>query len=382
MKTILILDDDENILSTFSMALRHHGYNVIEASSGDVGLELAKKHLPDLILSDISMPGSDGQAVLQSIRQHPELSEKQVVLMTGQTHLVTPRRGMELGADDFLVKPVSLGDLLRCVEARLKRAQVHWRVEDRMLTKLRSTLHSSLPHELFTPLGGIIGLADVLLADSETFTPEESKDMLTDIHSSALCLHRTLRNYLMILDLEEFQATTPVTEKLATKQIEENILSGIQASALRTGRLDDIQVNVDECTIIGVPGDVNLIAEELVDNACKFSRKGTTVEVHFGADAVLTVKDSGRGMTPGEIEQVGSFQQFDRKKHEQQGLGLGLALVQKLAHKCGAKLSMQSQPSQGTTVKAAFQIADEIASRFANARDRFPPLPPGPDAPA
>jgi len=125
MKTILLLDDDENILSTFSLALRHHGYNVIEASSGEEGLELAKKHLPDLILSDISMPGKDGQAVLQSIRQHPELSTKQVVLMTGQTHLVTPRRGMELGADDFLVKPVSLGDLLRCIDARLKRAEVH-----------------------------------------------------------------------------------------------------------------------------------------------------------------------------------------------------------------------------------------------------------------
>src|SRR5471030_1329480 len=111
------------------------------------------------------MPGNDGQAVLQQIRLDPELNTKQVVLMTGQTHLVTPRRGMELGADDFLVKPVSLGDLLRCVEARLQRAQIHWRVEDRMLTGLRTSLQSSLPHELFTPLGGIIGLADILCSD-------------------------------------------------------------------------------------------------------------------------------------------------------------------------------------------------------------------------
>src|ERR1700744_4142525 len=105
MKTILLLDEDETILSTFSMALRHHGYRVIEASAGDEGIELAKQHLPDLIFSDISIPGKDGQAVLQQIRQHPELGTKQVVLMTGQTHLVTLRKGMELGADDFLVKP-------------------------------------------------------------------------------------------------------------------------------------------------------------------------------------------------------------------------------------------------------------------------------------
>src|ERR1700677_4365903 len=101
MKTILLIDDDENIRSTFSLALRHHDYRVIEAGSGTEGLQLARKHLPDLILSDISMPGMGGQDVLKSIRETPELSGKQVVLMTGQTHLVTPRKGMALGADDF-----------------------------------------------------------------------------------------------------------------------------------------------------------------------------------------------------------------------------------------------------------------------------------------
>ncbi len=358
MKTILLLDDDENILSTFSMALRHHGYRVIEASSGDVGLELAKEHLPDLILSDISMPGKDGQAVLQQIRLHPELSTKQVVLMTGQTHLVTQRRGMELGADDFLVKPVSLGDLLRCVEARLERAQIHWRVEDRMLSKLRGTLQSSLPHELFTPLGGIIGLADVLRADYANLSSEEVLDFVKDIHQSALRLHRTLRNYLMILDL---QATPTegvvVKERLSPEDLKQSLRSGVQTAVEYHGRASDIASQVETCAIIATPGDVSLIVEELVDNACKFSRKGTGIKIHFGSDAVLKITDSGRGMSPEEIAQVGSFQQFDRKKHEQQGLGLGLALVQKLAARCGAKVSIESELAQGTTVTVAFKAA-------------------------
>jgi len=362
VKTILLLDDDENILSTFSMALRHHGYRVIEASSGDVGLELARKHLPDLILSDISMPGKDGQAVLQQIRLDPELSTKQVVLMTGQTHLVTPRRGMELGADDFLVKPISLGDLLRCVEARLQRAQIHWRVEDRMLSKLRTSLQSTLPHELFTPLGGIIGLADILKADFPNLPPEEVADLLNDIHQSALRLHRTLRNYLMILDHEETPGEKKVvTEQLPVSRLEESLRSGIQASASRHGREKDVKINFKLCPIIGTPGNVNLIAEELADNACKFSPKGTSIEVEFSPDAVFTIKDAGRGMTAEEIKQVGSFQQFDRKKQEQQGLGLGLALVQKLAGKCGAELSLESQVSVGTTVKVAFRPSDSAS---------------------
>jgi signal transduction histidine kinase len=356
MKTILLLDDDESILSVFSMALRHHGYRVIEASSGDEGIELAKQHLPDLILSDISMPGKDGQAVLQTIRQHPELSTTQVVLMTGQTHLVTLRKGMELGADDFLVKPVSLGDLLRCVEARLERAQIHWRVEDRMLSKLRGTLRSNLPHELFTPLGGIIGLSDVLLGDYANLSSEEIQDFLKDIHQSALRLHRTLRNYLLILDLEAVSPEAAmVTEQLPRQEVERNLVSGIQTAIDFHQRTEDVVLHLETCTIMATPGDISLMAEELVDNACKFSRKGTPIKIHFGADGVLTVSDEGRGMSSEEIAKVGTFQQFDRKKHEQQGLGLGLALVQKLAAKCGATLSIESELAKGTTVKVKYR---------------------------
>ena len=362
MKTILLLDDDENILSTFGMALRHHGYRVIEAASGDVGIELAKQHLPDLILSDISMPGADGQVVLQSIRQHPELSAKQVVLMTGQTHLVTPRRGMELGADDFLIKPISLEALLRCVEARLNRAQIHWRVEDRMLSKLRSTLQSTLPHELFTPLGGIIGLTGILRADYATLTPAEIKDILDDIHHSAHRLHRTLRNYLFMLDLEgRSEGDARVTEHLSPQMLKENLISGVKTTINRNGRKEDVTLRVDDCSAIATPDDINMIVEELLDNACKFSRRGSEIDVHFGANGVLAVSDAGRGMTPEEIAQIGVLQQFDRKKHAQEGLGLGLALVQKLCARCGATLSFESKPGIGTTAKVAFQVPSAAA---------------------
>jgi signal transduction histidine kinase len=278
--------------------------------------------------------------------------------MTGQTHLVTHRRGMELGADDFLVKPVSLGDLLRCVEARLDRAQVHWRVEDRMLTGLRTSLQSTLPHELFTPLGGIIGLADILRSDFPNLSPVEIKELLDDLHSSALRLHRTLRNYLMILDLQSNANNgAPVVERLDPKRIKENLDSGVNAAAHRNERSPDIRISVDASPIIATPGNVNLIAEELADNACKFSRPGTLVQIRFGPDGILTVTDTGRGMSPEEIAQVGSFQQFDRKKQEQQGLGLGLALVQKLTARCGGAFSIESRPAEGTTVKIAFKLA-------------------------
>jgi len=162
----------------------------------------------------------------------------------------------------------------------------------------------------------------------------------------------------MILDFESAKAEeAPTTEKVLLQALKENLKSGAEASIRRHGRAEDAAITIEGCAVFATPGHLNLIAEELVDNACKFSRKGTRITVHFGPDAVLTITDAGRGMSPEEIAQVGSFQQFDRKKHEQQGLGLGLALVQKLAARCGATLSIASQPSQGTTVKVAFRPA-------------------------
>ena len=356
MKTILLIDDEENIRMVFGLALRHQGYRVIEAASGDIGIELARKHLPDLILTDISMPGSDGQAVLQKIRQDPELSTKQVVLMTGQTHLVTPRKGMEAGADDFLVKPVSMEALLNCVEARLKRAQIHWRVEDRTLAKLQTSLHSTLPHEFFTPLGGIIGLTEILRGGMTTFSPEEIKEMLDDLHHSALRLHRSLRNYLLIFDLQSISSGTAatMTERLSPQDLQASLKTGVNEAVRRNARREDVVFEVEEGAVRAMAGDMSLLVEELVDNACKFSPRGSKIKVRFTGDGVLTVTDLGRGMSPEEIEQIGAFQQFDRKKHEQQGLGLGLMLVQRLAVKCGAKLTIESELTKGTRVKIAF----------------------------
>lgn len=174
MKTLLLIDDDEDVLATLSFALTHPGRRILTAGTGDDGIALARQHLPDLIISDINMPGTDGRSVLQTLRADPQLGTKQIVLMTGNTTAFTPRTGMNPGADDFLVQPFSLEDVLRCVEARLKRADLNWRVEDRILADLRRALASTLPHEPFTPLAGILGLTEILRTEQGGCRPPMS----------------------------------------------------------------------------------------------------------------------------------------------------------------------------------------------------------------
>jgi signal transduction histidine kinase len=356
MKTILLIDDDQQVRMMFGVALRKNGYRVIEADSGVTGLAMAREHLPDLILSDINMPGGDGPTLLRDIRHDPELRSKQVVLMTGRPDLVTPRKGMEEGADDFLVKPISLKALLSCVAARFSRASISWRVEDQMLAQLRSSVPSQLPHECFTPLAGIIGLLEILRSDDSGLAPKEIQDIHNDIYQSALRLHRTLRNYLLILDLQT-APSEPVPPPLSPREAEESIQAGVNEALRLNKRREDVTVRVTACSISVKPGDLSRMVEELVDNACKYSRQGTPVEVELSADGRLTIKDQGRGLTAEEIGLIGAFRQFDRKKHEQQGLGLGLVLVQKLAVQCQAEFSINSQSGKGTQAQITFPLA-------------------------
>jgi DNA-binding response OmpR family regulator len=115
MKTILLVDDDQSVRILYGLVLRRNGYHVLEADSGGIALDMARKHLPDLILSDVIIPGSDGVSLLRQIRDDPDLKYRPFVLMSGSPDLVTSYKGIE-AADDFLVKPIGLQELLNCVK--------------------------------------------------------------------------------------------------------------------------------------------------------------------------------------------------------------------------------------------------------------------------
>jgi two-component system, sensor histidine kinase and response regulator len=358
MKTILLIDDCQEVRTTFCIGLRTNGYRVIEADSGIAGLKMARQYLPDLILSDINMPGGNGSTLLWDIRRDPELKSRQVVLMTGRPDLVTPRQGMEEGADDFLVKPISLKALLSCVKARFSRASISWRLEDQMLAQLRSGVPSQLPHEFFTPLNGIIGLTELLCEEFPSFTPAAVREMLKDVYQSSLRLQRTLRNYLLILDLQNVSSQT-MPLLLSPLEVEKRIRIGVnQGLRQYKERRQDIRERIDACSLSIQPEDLSRVVEELVDNACKFSRQETPVSVELSGGGRLTIADQGRGLTVEEIGRIGAFQQFDRKKYEQQGLGLGLVLVQKLMALCQAEFFITSVPGEGTQVQIAFTPAE------------------------
>ncbi len=351
LKTVLLIDDDVRLRPVLVEGLEAHGYRVLSAADTAQGGELARTHLPDVIVCDIDMPGMDGKGYLKQLRQDPELADRQFILMTGDPAYANPRAGMELGADDFLLKPFSLGDLTRAVAARLKRAEISRHLENRVIEQLRSSLHATLPHEFFTPLAGVFGLTEMLEEELDDLGKDEIRPILHDILTSARRLHRTLRNYLHIIELDA--PNRPPSPWLEAHQVAEAFTAGVNAAAERHKRKADIVLELTGVRLRCGPAEFTALAEELVDNALNFSRKDSPVKVSFkpeGSRLHLTVTDEGRGMTPKQLQQLGLFQQHDRKKFEQQGLGLGLALARRIVHRLGGQLRIDSEPGRGTTV--------------------------------
>jgi len=123
MTTILVIEDHEDIRENIQEILTLAGYRVFTAPNGKEGIELALKTPPDLVLSDIMMPESDGYDVLQALQQNEATCGVPFIFITAKTERPDIRKGMELGADDYLTKPFDDVELLNAVTGRLKRRE-------------------------------------------------------------------------------------------------------------------------------------------------------------------------------------------------------------------------------------------------------------------
>jgi CheY-like chemotaxis protein len=117
MHTILVIDDEAALRRTIVRVLQLKGFRTLEADCGHAGIEQTRQHLPDLIISDVTMERGDGYEALRALRQHPETAAIPFILITAETDPAGMRKGMEEGADDYLLKPFTSDALLATVQA-------------------------------------------------------------------------------------------------------------------------------------------------------------------------------------------------------------------------------------------------------------------------
>src|ERR1039457_6558424 len=240
---MLVIDDEEWLREMIRLALEQQGYEVIEASDSNEGAAKARELLPDLILCDVNMNKSgDGYATLSKLRENAITAAIPFILMTGLADSAGMRHGMELGADDYLPKPFKVDELYATVNARLRKVQTVRDEAEKKLSILRSQISMMLPHEMRTPLNGIISNAELLAESADSLDPQTIAEMSQEICQSGQRLARLIENFLIYAQLEIVASDPQSISNLhaaKTSRPAELVRAAAQAQAEKAGRLND-----------------------------------------------------------------------------------------------------------------------------------------------
>ena len=355
--TVLAIEDEDYIRDIIVEVLSEEGFEVLEAENGEAGIKLAQKTLPDLIICDISMPELDGYGVLKRLREMPQTQTIPFIFLTANVTKEDRRAGMNLGADDYLTKPFSVKELLDAANARLRKHEELEQHSQQKFDELRKNLTLSLPHELLTPLTGIMGFAALLEEDSDDIERDEIREMAGHISTAGKRLYRSIQNYLLFAQLELVAGDADRSKALlngATSSAQYILGEMAVKTALDWKRKADLHLDLVDTELEIADRWLEKMVSELTDNGFKFSPAGTVVEVTSKIDGdrfVWSVRDRGRGLTPEQIDSIGGYVQFERKIYEQQGSGLGLAISQRLVELYGGELDIDSTLGEGTIVR-------------------------------
>jgi len=356
MSRILVVEDEKAQRLMILTTLKSNGFEAFGAENGAEGIEMARMHSPDLILSDIHMEKGDGYSMLSAIRNDQTTATIPVIFITGMADMEVMRHSMQLGADDFIPKPFTTDVLLEAVRTRLDKHRKLSKQASKKLDELRASMSVTVPHEMRTPLNGILGYSDIMRKQFEDLEPLEVGRMAERIHKNAKRLERLVENYLLYAQTE-FQQTDVHkkselfdTETPDPHKVVEHI--AVQKAG-DFGRTADLYLHLKPGRVSMSPKYFNKITEELIDNGFRFSKTGSQVLVqcdYVNSQFSFSVTDHGRGMTAEQISQIGAFVQFQRQVYEQQGQGLGLTVTKRLVELHGGKMEISSDYGKTTTV--------------------------------
>ncbi|MDJ0735917.1 MAG: response regulator [Nostocaceae cyanobacterium] len=357
MNKILVIEDDINIRENIVELLENEEFIVIAAVNGSMGLELAQETIPDLIICDVMMPKLDGYDVLMQLRQNDITASIPFIFLTAKSTKEELRKGMVLGADDYLTKPFTREELLAAISCRLeKQITINKRYQNNV-NELRNTITLSLPHELRTPLNGILGFSKLLMDDLEEFDSTEIREMAASIYNSGERLFSLIQKCLLHAELQVIATDTERIQNLQSQQTVFPTLAFIELineKAKKLGREADLQMFLQKHDVRISESNLYKIIEELIDNALKFSEPGTPILIitqDIKNTFSLSFTNYGRGMTKEQIAELGAYRQFERQIYEQQGLGLGLIIAKLLTELHGGELKIKSQPKEKTMVE-------------------------------
>ncbi|HSH05563.1 MAG TPA: hybrid sensor histidine kinase/response regulator [Anaerolineae bacterium] len=375
---ILIIDDNAIILKVMTAILKKTGYSTIAISSSTQGLEYAINEQPDLILLDVVMPEMDGFDVCRHLKNHPKTVYIPIIFMTALSQDQHKVKGFQLGAVDYLTKPVNQAEVLMRVATHLRLYDLNNRLRELVdertsqlqatnaeleqsnhylsqLDKAKSDFINIASHELLTPLTSINNNLQLLHEHLEPHNDQTALNFTDTAQDGANRLLNTINQFLDASQTQ-FNSIALITTPVSIADICQQIIADLQP------KIDErhITIHIDDqlAQLPPIDGHTELLYKALwhvITNAIKYTPNEHAIflEGHTNSQTItLIIRDTGIGIDPPYLDlifekwyqiQRGRFHSSGQTKYKGGGLGLGLDIARNIIIAHQGKIWAESQ---------------------------------------
>lgn len=374
---ILIVDDIPDNLYILGMALKKSGFDISIVSESKTTFSAVREYNPDLILLDILMPEMDGYQVCEELKKDEFSKDIPVIFLTARSSAEDVIKGFKTGAADYIIKPFSIQEAIARImtHIELKRQRdmnlqyiEQLKLANDMLSKAEKELidlnaskdkfFSLISHDLRNPFQGFIGLTDLLVTDFDDFTPDELRNIVGDINTSARKLNKLLENLLTWAKLQNGRLVFN-PEKLNIRDIAGESISMFSELAMEKNITVANHIP-DSITLVADKFMLETVFRNILSNAVKFTFRNGEISFSSGiinGNTFIHVTDSGIGMNNEELKNLFRIDNdFTRVgTNNETGTGLGLILCKDLIEKNNGYIDVKSVKGKGTTFTLVFQ---------------------------
>jgi signal transduction histidine kinase len=353
--SILVVEDELIYRSLLEQTLKDEGFDVVSAANGQEALSLLEKIRVDLILSDIRMPKMDGYAFYQKVQAMPGLQTVPFLFLTALADKPHVVKGLELGVDDYITKPVDVDSLLAVIRGKLKHASAINKHVKEGVEQLKSEIIHTLTHEFKTPLNIITGVSSFLLNENLSFQPEELSNLLKSIKRGGSQLTQLVDDFVTVMNIENGTMQQFYDSQKAPEDMP-GILQDVVESQQHLIEEHKVEIAAelpDSLPKIAIArAQVRDVLSRLLEYAIASSDVGGVVKFTASyARGVVTVEiaNTGHGISQEQLAQI--FQKFSQLEGAEGAhfpTGLSLFIAKRLAEINKCDLSCVSEKGSGT----------------------------------
>ncbi len=343
---ILLVDDTPEHIESAVSVLRDNNFKIRIATKGSTALKLLNQRQPDLILLDVYMPEMDGFEICKIIKNDSNYHSIPIIFLTSSNDEDSIKKGFELGAQDYVVKPFNISELLARVHTHIKLKQ-----QTESLLQANRELDSfcySVSHDLKAPLLSISKLTEYLAADYSDKLDSDGRELIANIQEKS-------KEVINIIDhLLEFSRMSEMEMKIESINLEQ-LFREVYGELIKLEPPRQVQFAIHHLpTIHGDPVMIKLLVLNILSNSLKYTRNRKTALIEVtsaenGAEYIISVKDNGAGFDMRYSSRL--FKVFQRlhSDNEFEGSGVGLAISQKILKRHNGKAWITGVVNEGAT---------------------------------